>query len=64
MLCLFDPRERSWSNRDNLHETIIPWTAEWLVYYELFLISGVWHGPEAPHGDNNIKEPQETPNAS
>jgi hypothetical protein len=57
-LCLFDPRERPWSNRDNLHETVIPWTAEWLVYYELFLISGEWHGPEAPHGDQP-KEPQD-----
>ena len=57
-LCLYDPRERPWSNRDNLHETIIPWTAEWLVFYELFLTSGVWHGPEAPHGDQP-KEPQD-----
>lgn len=57
-LCLYDPRERPWSNRDNLHETVIPWTAEWLVYYELFLISGEWHGPEAPHGDQP-KEPQD-----
>jgi hypothetical protein len=37
---------------DNLHQKIIPWIAEWLVYYELYLICGKWLGPEAPHGPN------------
>lgn len=49
-LCLYDPRERPWKWTDNLHETIIPWTAEWLVFYELFLVGGKWLGPEAKHG--------------
>lgn len=49
-LCLYEPRETPWRSSDNLHEKIIPWTAEWLVFYELFLIYGKWLGPEAPHG--------------
>ena len=50
-LCLFDCRQggQPWKSEDNIHETIIPWTSEWLVYYELFLKLGEWLGPEAPH---------------
>ena len=58
-LCLFDPRSDPWKRSFNLHETIIPWTAEWLVFYELFKIHGKWLGPEAPHGDQDDKEQQE-----
>jgi hypothetical protein len=49
-LCLYDWREQSWQNKWHLHETIIPWTAEWLVFYELFLLTGVWHGKSADPG--------------
>lgn len=48
-LCLYEPRETPWKSTNNLHETIIPWTAEWLVFYELYLMCGKWLGPEAPH---------------
>lgn len=51
-LCLFDPRVTPWSSNMMLHETIIPWTAEWLVLYELWKYTGAWMGPEAPHGDD------------
>lgn len=27
-----------------LADTIIPWTIEWLYYYELWLATGEWHG--------------------
>lgn len=49
-LCLYDYREQPWRDGDNIHEKIIPWTAEWLVFYELYLIRGKWLGPEAVHG--------------
>jgi hypothetical protein len=49
-LCLYDYREQPWSTWNNIHETIIPWTAEWLVFYELYLMCGKWLGPEAAHG--------------
>lgn len=49
-LCLYEPRESPWGRLDNIHQKIIPWMAEWLVFYELYLISGKWLGPEAPHG--------------
>lgn len=49
-LCLYDYREAPWSAKMKIHETIIPWTAEWLIFYELWKISGEWMGPAAPHG--------------
>lgn len=57
-LCLYDHRSAPWSANYDLHQTIIPWTAEWLVFYELYKTHGVWLGPEAPHGDDESKEPQ------
>jgi hypothetical protein len=48
-LCLFDWREEPWHHRMHLHETIIPWTAEWLVFYEIYLLTGKWLGKSAPH---------------
>lgn len=49
-LCLYKPTDNPWTVDDNIHEKIIPWTAEWLVFYELFRICGKWLGPEASHG--------------
>lgn len=60
-LCLYDHREQPWLWTDNLHEKIIPWTAEWLVFYELFLMCNKWLGPEAPHG-KDVKVPQQAVN--
>ena len=48
-LCLYDWREQPWQNCWYLHETVIPWTAEWLVFYELFLLTGKWLGHSAIH---------------
>jgi hypothetical protein len=49
-LCLYDYRESPWNELMMIHETIIPWTAEWLVFYELWKITGEWLGLAAPHG--------------
>lgn len=36
-----------------LAQTIVPWAAEWLFYYEVWLEDPEdrWFGPEAPHSD-------------
>jgi len=49
-LCLYDWRDQPWQQHWHLHETVVPWTAEWLIFYELFLLTGKWLGPEAVHG--------------
>ena len=41
-LCLFDSREQPWQRNWHLHETIIPWTSEWLMFYEIWLLTGKW----------------------
>lgn len=48
-LCLYYPVDFTWTDKENLHEKILPWTAEWLVFYERYLYSGKWEGREAPH---------------
>lgn len=51
-LCLYTPKNGEWRPGSWLSETIVPWTFEWLRYFELWLIDGVWHGggthPDAP----------------
>ena len=48
-LCLYYPDDKSWSLDSGIAKTIVPWAAEWLYCYELWLVTGVWAGPEAPH---------------
>ncbi len=43
-LCLFDPNGLEWSNKLLIADTTIVWAAEWLLYYELWHLDGVWLG--------------------
>ena len=43
-LCLFYPKYKEWTKYDYIAEKIIPWTTLWLYYYEVWRITGVWHG--------------------
>jgi len=55
-LCLYWPKEWRWSPRESLAETIVPWTAFWLYYYELWCVTGEWLGPSSPHRPGTRKE--------
>lgn len=57
-LCLFYPKDRSWGPRLLLADTIIPWAAEWLMFYELWQDTGVFLGQEAPHPLTEPKSPE------
>lgn len=46
-LCLYWPKEWKWQPNQLIAKTIIPWTASWLYYYELWLDTGEWHGPSS-----------------
>ena len=48
-LCLYFPKDASWSPGKFLSQTIVPWTSLWLAFYELWSKTGIWYGPEAPH---------------
>lgn len=43
-LCLWWPKGRDWAPTMKMAETFIPWTAEWLHYFELWLATGDWLG--------------------
>lgn len=49
VICLHYPIEFDYSMR--IIDTIIPWTQEWLYFYEVWLITGEWlGGGHNPHG--------------
>src|SRR2546429_678112 len=43
-LCLCLPRTGEWDMSMLLSETIIPWTSEWLLHYEIWFATGDWRG--------------------
>jgi hypothetical protein len=48
-LCLHYPSEKSWTPAINIADTIIPWAAEWLYHYEIWLVTGEWNGGGTVH---------------
>ncbi len=43
-LCLFHPDFGEWGAWMRLDQTIVPWTATWLLYFEEWLTSNEWAG--------------------
>jgi hypothetical protein len=43
-LCLYLPMSGEWSAEMWLAETFVPWTVEWLKFFELWLVDGEWRG--------------------
>lgn len=48
-LCLFDPGETHWKDTLKIAEYTIPWTIEWILYYELWKVTGKWEGKASTH---------------
>jgi hypothetical protein len=48
-LCLYYPPDEDMLLGNQVAEKLLPWAYEWLHYYEIWLVTGVWSGPEAPH---------------
>lgn len=46
-LCLYLDR-RQWDASLPIADTLVPWTSEWLYFYELWAAGGGWQG-EGPH---------------
>jgi hypothetical protein len=42
LLCLHD--DVDWTPTMALADAIVPWAAEWLMYYEIWLTTGTWEG--------------------
>lgn len=43
-LCLWRPRRCDWTPQLKLSQTFVPWTAEWLWYFEDWLSTDKWAG--------------------
>lgn len=57
-LCLYHPKTDNFDwdcKKHKIYDTIIPWTLEWFVYYELYLITGKWEHPYVPHRSSKAK---------
>src|SRR5208337_144391 len=52
-LCLYDPRDDDWRSANSIADTIIPWAAEWLFFFEAWLLTGVWSGGDASHQERD-----------
>lgn len=47
--CLYYPPDGDWADDRLLAHTIVPWLLEWLVFYEVWLTTGTWHGGGVEH---------------
>lgn len=52
-LCLFKPNDYKWNRRKLIATDIVPWAAGWIYFYEIWLKTKVWYGPEADHSESN-----------
>jgi hypothetical protein len=55
-LCVYD--DHDWSPRLLLIDSIVAWTIEWLLFWELFLATGRWFG-DGPDDGSPPREPLE-----
>jgi hypothetical protein len=52
-LCLFYPWERNWTPHIALAQSVMKWALAWLVFFEIWLSTDVWHGRAIGHpGDD------------
>lgn len=50
-ICLYHPSNFRWNGRQLIAKQIMDWTIAWIYFYEVWLETGVWYGPEVPHGE-------------
>jgi hypothetical protein len=62
-LCLYDPWEDDWRSANSIADTIIPWAAEWLFWFEAWLLTGVWSGGDASHEKRDSQCPTNCPSS-
>jgi hypothetical protein len=56
-LCLYYPADREWHPGMYFVQSILPWTVEWLHFYELWVLTdGQWLGGGVEHAETLISE--------
>lgn len=48
-LCLYSSDNFHWTKEKLVAKNIVSWTAAWIYFYEVWLQTGTWYGPEASH---------------
>ncbi len=48
-LCLYYPGDLKWKTNTSLADHLVPWTFEWILFYELYQLTGIWEGAFVPH---------------
>ena len=48
-LCLYHPEDYQWRREKLVAIDIVPWIASWIYFYEVWLQTNIWYGPEASH---------------
>jgi len=43
-LCIYYTKAKEWDEAEFIADTIVPWTSEWLLHYEIWVATGTWHG--------------------
>jgi hypothetical protein len=56
-LCLYHSTDLVWDDDKVLiANTVIPWISEWILFYEIWKITGKWLGAEIKHKPNEKKK--------
>ncbi len=53
-LCIYKKSEMNWKASKLVSHYVVPLTCMWLYFYEIFILTDVWYGPEAPHDGEKI----------
>jgi len=48
-LCFYHPDNFDWHEYLFIADYIVPWTATWIYFYEIWKHTGVWYADEEPH---------------
>lgn len=58
-LCLYDPKNKEWTNSSHVYNTFVPWCMEWVVFQMLYERTGIWQHPERHPGSYSDLELRE-----
>lgn len=51
-LCLYHPKNFYWDNNKLIANEIMDWTIAWIYFYEVWLETKIWYGPEVTHSND------------
>jgi hypothetical protein len=48
-ICLYHPDNFNWHEHLFIADYIVPWTATWIYFYEIWKCTGIWYADEESH---------------